>query len=171
MQEIDIVDIVAKSHVRFMLSTILWNSFDSDVLSVVSHTKSWHEVKLLARDGKRNSQLSTIPNNQGGIYLFLAKPNILPESHLFLMYIGRAHISNNQNLRKRCSQYPAEKTRPKIKRMIEQWGQYLYIRYLPLDDNTIIDTVEKELINKILPPFNDEIPDKKTSAAIKAFTM
>ena len=87
------------------------------------------------------------------------------------MYVGRAHISTTQNLRKRCSQYPVEKKRPKIKRMIEQWGKYLYIRYLPLDNNATIDIVESELINKILPPFNDEIPDQKISAAVKAFTM
>ena len=171
MREIDIVGNVAESHIRFMLSTTLWNSFDSDVRSVVSHPQSWHEVKLLDQNGKRNSQLSTIPNNKGGVYLLLVKPNILTESHLFLMYIGRAHISEDQNLRKRCSQYPAEKKRPKIKRMIEQWGQYLYIRYLPLDDNAVIDNVEKELINKILPPFNDEIPDKTICAAVKAYTM
>jgi len=120
---------------------------------------------------KRNPQLGTIPNDKGGIYLFLAKPNILPGSHLYLMYVGRAHISTTQNLRKRCSQYPVEKKRPKIKRMIEQWGKYLYIRYLPLDNNATIDIVESELINKILPPFNDEIPDQKISAAVKAFTM
>lgn len=171
MQEIDVVGNIAESHLRFMLNTTLWDSFDSDIISVISPPQSWSEVKLLAPDGGRNPQLSTIPNDKGGIYLFLAKSNILPESHLYLMYVGRAHISATQNLRKRCSQYPTEKKRPKIKRMIEQWGQYLYIRYLPLEDNDIIDVVEGELINKIIPPFNDEIPDQKISAAVKAFTM
>jgi len=171
VQEIDVIGNVAESNIRFMLNTTLWDSFDLNVLRIISTPNSWNEVKLLASDGKRNPQLGTIPNDKGGIYLFLAKPNILPESHLYLMYVGRAHISATQNLRKRCSQYPVEKKRPKIKRMIEQWGQYLYIRYLPLDDNLTIDLVEGELINKILPPFNDEIPDQTISAAIQAFTM
>lgn len=171
MQEVDIIKNIAKSNLHFMLNTALWSSFDSDILSIVSVTQSWSEVKLFEHDGSRNPQLSTIPNDKGGIYLFLAKPNILPESHLYLMYVGRAHISATQNLRKRCMQYSTENKRPKIKRMIEQWGNYLYIRYLPLDDNSKIDDVEAELINKILPPFNDVIPDQKISAAVKAFTI
>jgi excinuclease UvrABC nuclease subunit len=171
MQEIDVIGNVAESKIRFILNTTLWDSFDSTVLRIISQSQSWTEVKLLAPDGKRNLQLSTIPNDKGGIYLFLAKPNILPESHLYLMYVGRAHFSTTQSLRKRCSQYPAEKKRPKIRRMVEQWGQYLYIRYLPLEDNATIDLVEGELINKILPPFNDKIPDQKINAAVKAFAM
>ena len=171
MQEIDVIGNIAESHLRFVLNTTLWESFDTSILSTISSPLLWNEVKLLDSNGRRNPQLSTIPNDTGGIYLFLAKSNILPESHLYLMYVGRAHISATQNLRKRCSQYPVEKKRPKIKRMIEQWGQYLYIRYLPLDNNATIDIVEDELINKILPPFNDEIPNQEISAAVRAFTM
>lgn len=171
MYEIDIIGNIAGSNIHFILNTTFWDSFDLDVLKVISPPQLWNEVKLLASDGTKNPQLESIPNDKGGIYLFLAKSNILPESHLYLMYIGRAHISANQNLRKRCSQYPTEKKRPKIKRMIEQWGKYLYVKYLPLDDNMVIDVVEGELINKILPPFNDDIPDKKISAAVKAFTV
>jgi hypothetical protein len=171
MKEIDVIDDMAKPLVRFRLNTSLWGSFDSNILNIISHPQSWVEVELLAPDGTRHPQLRTIPNNKGGIYLFLAKPNILPESCLYLMYIGRAFITSEENLRERCSKYPSEKKHPKIKRMIEQWGQYLYIRYLPLDDNDRIDIVERELVNKILPPFNDEIPDQKISAAVKAFTM
>jgi hypothetical protein len=169
--EIDVIDNVKESDVRFMLSTALWDSFDPNILSVISSSQSWQEIKLLTHDGKRNPELQKIPNRKGGIYLFLAKPSILAESCLYLMYIGRAHITATWNLRKRCSQYPTEKKRPKIKRMVEQWGKYLYIRYLPLDDNTIIDAVEDELINKILPPFNDKIPDQEIKNAVKAFTM
>ena len=155
MEEIDVINI-AGSSIHFILNTTLWSSFDSDVMSAISHPKLWKEVKLLAPDGKRNPQLATIPNDKGGIYLLLIKPNILPESLLYLMYIGRA---------------PVEKKRPKIKRMIEQWGQYLYVRYFTINDNETIDVVESELIKKILPPCNDDIPDQKISAAVKAFKM
>jgi hypothetical protein len=171
MPEIDLIGNIAESNIRFVLNTTLWDNFDLDVLNIVSSPESWSEVKLLDSNGKRNPNLRTIPNDKGGIYLLLTKSNILPESHLYLMYIGRAHISKTQNLRKRCLQYPCERKRPKIKRMVDQWGQYLYIRYLPLDDNGTIDTVESELINKILPPFNDKIPDQKIGAAVKAFIM
>ncbi|MDR1069262.1 MAG: hypothetical protein LBL37_00520 [Gracilibacteraceae bacterium] len=172
MGEIDLVGAnIALSSIQFILNTTLWDSFNPKVMSIISQPQSWREVKLLAPDGKSNPQLRTIPNDKGGIYLILAKPNILPESCLYLMYIGRAHITADHNLRKRCSQYPTEKERPKIKRLIEQWGRYLYVRYLPLDGNDIIDVVEDELINIILPPFNDRIPNKKISAAVKAFAM
>jgi hypothetical protein len=171
MQEIDVVGTIPESIIRFMLNTAWWDSFNSYVRSIISQPQSWYEVKLLAPNGERNPLLGTIPKDKGGIYLFLAKPDILPESCLYLMYVGRAHMSATENLRKRCSQYPTEKKRPKIKRMVEQWGQYLYIRYLPLDDNGIIDKVEDELVNKILPPFNDKIPDKEIRDAVKAFNM
>jgi hypothetical protein len=170
MQEVDLVGNISESKLHFMLNTFLWDSFDSDILRVVSSPDGWNEIKLLNSDGSKNPQLSSIPNNSGGIYLFLAKSHILPESHLYLMYIGRAQYTETENLRKRCSQYPTEKKRPKVARMIEQWGQYLYIRYLPLENNSTIDAVEAELINKILPPFNDEIPNKTIRDAVKAFS-
>lgn len=170
MQEIDVINI-STTNLRFILNTVLWDSFDTNIISIVSPPQIWSEVKMFTTGGAQNPQLTTIPNKMGGIYLLLVKPNILPESHVFLMYVGRAHISATQNLRKRCLEYPDEKKRPKIKRLIEQWGQYMYIRYLPLDDNDTIDAVEGEIINKILPPFNDVIPDQKISAAVKAFTM
>jgi len=171
MKEVDIISNIAESKLTFMLNTSLWNSFDLDVLRIISAPHSWNEVKLLGPDGKRNSLLTTIPKDKGGVYLFLVKPGFLLESHSYLMYVGRAHITENHNLRKRCLQYITEKKRPKVKRMIEQWGEYLYVKYLPLDDNEMIDLVEEELINKILPPCNDKIPNKKISAAVKAFTV
>ena len=172
MCEIDVIGSIPESNLRFMLNTSLWDSFDSAVLKIISPPQSWIEVKFLSPDGTRNPQLSTIPDDKGGIYLFLAKPNILPESCLYLLYVGRAHISSEQNLRKRCSRYvTGERNRPKIKRMIEQWGQYLYIRYLPLDENATIDAIEDELINKILPPCNDTIPNKIIRDAVEAFTI
>ena len=52
--------------------------------------------------------------------------------------------------------------------MIDGWRKYLFIRYLPLTDNTCIDKIEAELINKILPPFNDQIPDQVIRNAVQA---
>lgn len=171
MAEIDVISNFAESKLHFMLNVVLWDSFDSDILKMVSPPNTWNEVKLLDSNGHKNSQMNTIPNNTGGIYLFLAKTHILPESHMYLMYVGRAHCTATQNLRKRCCRYPTEEKRPKIQRMVQQWGQYLYVKYLPLRDNRKIDTIEAELINKILPPFNDEIPDQNISAAVKAFSV
>ncbi len=169
--EIDVINTIAESKLHFMLSVVLWESFDSNILQMVSPPNMWNEVKLLDSNGNINSQMKTIPNNTGGIYLFLAKTQILPESYMYLMYVGRAHFTAKQNLRKRCCQYPNENKRPRIKRMVQQWGKYLYVKYLPLTDNHVINTIEAELINKILPPFNDEIPDQNIKAAVKAFIV
>lgn len=171
MAEIDVIDNIAESKLHFMLNVVLWDSFDPNILQMVSPPDMWNEVKLLDSNGCKNSQMDTIPNNTGGIYLFIAKTHILPESHMYLMYVGRAHCTTKQNLRKRCCGYPTEKKRPKIQRMVEQWGQYLYVKYLPVQDNHTIDTIEAELINKILPPFNDEIPDQNIRDAVKAFSV
>ena len=43
--------------------------------------------------------------------------------------------------------------------MKDMWKEYLYVRYLPLESNELIDKMEKELIKAILPPFNDQYPD------------
>ena len=169
MQEIDLISDLAVSVRNFVLSAALWEEFDPDVLHLVSDTEAWGEVKLFNTNGQKNPLLHTIPDNTGGVYILLIKPNLLPDAHLFLMYVGRTYNSKKSNLRQRCSQYTTEKDRPKIKYLIEHWRQYLYIRYLPLDDEDTINRVEAELINKILPPCNDQIPNKRISAAVKAF--
>ena len=84
------------------------------------------------------------------------------------MYIGRAKKTEKQNLRKRCKEYYSEE-RPKIGRLLRSCWKYIYIKYLPLEDNVLIDRVEAELINTILPPCNDKIPNKVIQNTIKAF--
>jgi excinuclease UvrABC nuclease subunit len=169
--EIDIIQDIGLSRVHFMLDVELWDSFDHRIINIISPVRKWSEIKLFDDSGNKNPLLNSIPNGKGGIYLFLVKTHILPETHVYLLYVGRAHNSSSQNLRKRCFQYPTEKKRPKIRRMIEQWGKYLYIRYLPPENNAQIDAIEAELINKTLPPFNDEIPNKTISAMVKAFSI
>ena len=43
--------------------------------------------------------------------------------------------------------------------MREIWGKDLFIKYLPLNDDTIIEKVERELLRVIIPPCNTQIPD------------
>ena len=57
MQEIDVVGNIAVSHLRFMLNTTLWESFDSDVLNIILPPQSWSEVKLLDFNGKGTHNL------------------------------------------------------------------------------------------------------------------
>ena len=170
--EIDVVsNSIITAKINFSLNAHFWDVFDPKVYQVLHSLKQWSEVKLLNDYGEKNFQMGTLPNDKGGIYIFVAKPDIVPNTHLYLLYIGRARSTRDQNLRKRCSEYIYENKRPKIGRMIQQWGKYLYIRYLPLDDNELIDKIEAELINRILPPFNDAIPDKEIRAAVQAFSI
>lgn len=173
-KEIDIIgNSIAESKIHFVLNTALWESFDASIKSTLHSISAWSEVKFLDENGNLNNSIMSLPNNAGGIYLFVAKPNLIPDSHYYLLYVGRAHSTATQNLRKRCREYIKElneNKRPKIHRMLSGWGEYLYIRYLPLNDNNEIDRIEAELINKILPPFNDQIPDKEIRDAVKAFS-
>jgi excinuclease UvrABC nuclease subunit len=168
MEEIDIIDSLKDTKIHFWVNPKLWDEFDEEIYTLVN--RNWQEVKFLDDNMERHPQTNELPNNCGGIYIFLAKPNKVPNSHLYLMYIGRAYYSRGQNLKKRCLEY-INPERPKIKRLVKGWGKYLYIRYLPIEGNDIIDQIEKELINKILPPFNDFIPDKTIRGAVKAFDL
>lgn len=169
--DIDVIrESIPKYRVPFNLNPVLWEDFDKDVHKILHTIPMWEEKKFLESDGRLHGEMNELPNNFGGIYLFVAKPNLIPNSHFFLMYVGRARYTENHNLRVRCRRYiKAELKRPKIKRMVEDWGQYLFVRYLPLKDNELIARVEEELINKVLPPFNDEIPNKDIRDAVKAF--
>ena len=174
--EIDIIqDSVVKSKRSFVLSTILWDSFDDAIRTVLHSNENWQEVKFLDENGAASKSFNLVPNDAGGIYVFMAKPGILPDFHNYLMYIGMSSKTSSRNLRKRLCEYFTElkdiNKRPKVFRMLNWWSKYLYIRYLPLYgfNNSEIEKIEAELINKILPPFNDKIPDKKLRAIVKAF--
>lgn len=169
MNETDILSTIPTSKIHFILNPSFWDSFDDKIKNTLHETPIWNESKFLDINGDLNSDMNHIPTDKGGIYIFIAKPNLLPNSHLYLMYVGRAHFTATQNIGKRCKEYIKEQSRPKIKRMIENWGKYLYIRYLPLTDNKLIDSIESEIINKVLPPFNDSIPNKQIQDAVKAF--
>jgi hypothetical protein len=173
MEEIDVVrSTMSESKVNFILNTTLWDSFDDKLKQIIHSFGTWTEIKFLDNNGNNNPSLDTIPNDKGGVYIFITKPDILPaDIHLYLMYVGRALCTGKQNLRKRCKEYSTKQKRPKISRMIQQWGKYLYIRYLPLDDNSLISNMEAEIINKILPPFNDRIPDQEIQEAVEAFKI
>lgn len=114
-----------------------------------------------------------ITNRSGGLYIFYIKGTVLPFFENYPAYIGRAKNTANQNLRKRCKEYYSEfykkNTRLKIHRMIDKWGKYLHLRYIQLDNNKLIESLEAELINGILPPFNDRVPIIEFSEPKPAF--
>ncbi|MCD4663839.1 MAG: hypothetical protein K8R68_01135 [Bacteroidales bacterium] len=157
---------------EFKLYPKLWDEFEFNEFSI--EELNWQEVKFLNDDASDFSdQVKALPSDQGGIYLFIIKNPVLPSVSEFLAYIGRAKHTATHNLRVRCKRYHTtylnEKERPKITTLMNYFKDKLYLRYATIDDNNHIDILEAELINSILPPFNDVIPKKITRQAIDAF--
>ena len=170
---IDLAEDMQKYVIHFMLYPMNWNKFRS-AKSLNIRKVNWKETKYLNEKGTGlNSGVKTITNKNGGIYLFIVKSDILPNISEYLVYIGRAQITAKHNLRVRVKKYFGEylssNERPKITRMMQYWKRHLYIKYIEINDNKITKTLEARLINTLLPPFNDVIPDKKIRKAIKAF--
>lgn len=143
---------------EFELDIDKWNTMDPDVLNIVS--TGWESIKYLKSDGTSLSdEISELPNDSGGIYIFVLQPDKIPSLHRYIMYIGRARRRNNTfSLRTRCREYIKD-TRPQIAYMVATWGKDLYLYYLPLDGDDVIEKVERELIRVVIPPCNDKIPD------------
>ena len=166
---IDLCDMIKIHELPFVLNPDnSWQSFDKDKFgSIISNT--WYEEKFLDdATGSLNDNLTSLPKDKGGIYIFVAKPNIIPDTHMYILYVGRALSTDSQNLRKRVKTYIKD-TRPRVEKMRKKWGNYLYIKYLPLSDNRMIEELEKELIRVIYPPCNIDYPDVIRGARTAAF--
>lgn len=156
----------------FKLQQTLWLKYD---LSAVNLSfANWTTIKYLNNDGTEfHEDIKLLPNDMGGLYMFSISCPVIPGRTEFPVYIGRAQITEDQNLRKRCREYFTKflrnDERPKITRMFRYWAKELYLSFLPLDQNHEIIDFEKKLINSLLLPFNDEIPEKEIRQAIKAF--
>ncbi len=165
---IDMCRKIKNNTLKFVLNPDnVWDSFDSTYLSTVQG--HWHEVKFLndTCDGF-NSDIENVPSNEGGIYVFTIKSDIIRNAHIYILYIGRVWSTPDQNLKKRFKEYYND-TRPKIMFMRETWGNNLYIKYLPLTDNVLISNLEEELIKAIIPPCNDKYPKVIRRAMRAAF--
>lgn len=157
---------------EFKLYPKLWDDFsvEDDIINALE----WSETKFLNDEGNDFSdEVKNLPNDSGGIYIFIIKSQVLRDISEYLAYIGRAQFTENHNLRIRCkrylSQYLNEKERPKITTLINYYKDHLFLRYTKVSDNELIVRLEAELINSLLPPFNDEIPNKLVRQAIDAF--
>lgn len=171
---IDLANNINNCMIRFPLVHDFWDDFNDDLKTFING-KEWGEFKYII-NGHLSDKIRDVPRDKGGIYCFYIHSNIL-KNHSFLIYVGRAHCPSGNNLRDRIkSYYKNAYIRPKLGKMFEEWGEYIYCRYMPLDilDNlgnksgdALINEIEAELINKLLPPANSEIPDIKISKALK----
>lgn len=166
-EELSLRELVFKPHIG------LWNKYPSTGKIDLS-AKNWRYIKYLnATNNGLSASVNLIPNTTGGLYLFTIKCDIIPGITEFPVYIGRAQYSSGQNLRKRCreyfNKYAQNNERPKITRMFNYWKENLCLYFIPLPTNHDIINYEKDLINSLLLPFNDEIPDQETRQGVKAF--
>lgn len=141
---------------------------------------NWKKAKFLVNEN--NTEIELINNKVGGIYMIVCETNV-HFLHKYILYIGRAHITKSQNLRKRCKEYYNDylkyknsslgeitiSTRPKVSKMLHIYAPYLSIYYCELSNNETIDDLEKILIALILPPCNKELPGKLNRAVSAAF--
>lgn len=157
----EIVDIFLRNKaltLPFELNIDKWETMDKEVRSIVS--RGWKNIKFLNAEGNAlNEAISAVPDNVGGIYVFVLRPELIPNLHLYIMYIGRARRCKGFSLRKRCKSYMRD-TRPLIAMMRDLWGKALYFYYLPIEDDILIEKVERELNRVIKAPCNSQYPDE-----------
>ena len=156
----------------YRLHQPLWSKYDLSAIDL--SFSNWQHLKYLNDDASDfHEDIDIVPSDKGGLYMFYIKCPIIKGITEFPFYIGRAQLTRGQNLRKRVkeyfSKYRIDHERPKITKMFKYWDKDLYLCFLELDDNNDIVDYEKNLINSLLLPMNDQIPDQETRQAIKAF--
>ena len=161
----------ANCMISYYLTPQRWIDNCIDKTNPIVDEKNWaDEIKYLDVDNKNISdEIKNIPNNTGGVYMFFIKGINLPFIEKYIVYVGRCKYTPTQNIRKRAMEYFND-NRPFVKQMFNRWKEYLYYRYFPDTNNDNIDKNEAMLIRAILPPFNEQIPDKiEPRATVSAF--
>lgn len=152
----------------------LWNKFKIDDLPGIDLSK-FKCIKLI-EDGSFTRNLSKIPTKHGGIYVYCIEPQVIPNCGCYVMYIGKATKTPNENLRQRVQSYSKfltdSTTRPRLYRLFSKWGDYIYVHYLSVNANgDIITALEDRLIGAFAkPPCNAEVRVKSVKNAVRAFS-
>jgi hypothetical protein len=157
---------------EFLMSSELWDKFNLEGLDV--DFSKWKRVKFMSDSGDLHNDISKIPNQYGGIYVYVIVPPIIPECGAYIMYVGKATKTSTENLRARVRSYKStfseETKRKKLHRLFKKWGKYVYVYYLPVDISAgDINTLEERLISAFVPPCNSMIPIKTVRDAVSAF--
>lgn len=169
---IDLIAELKTKKIQIDLPSDLWHTVDKEVLDIIQ-TAEWKTFRFFVNGEQRSPDIEKIDNERGGIYIFYVSPNVIPQNHKIVMYVGRARYTTSQNLRKRIREYygyaNGDYKRPRIADMFREWKNDVFCSYIELTcSNDKIDLIEKELINKLLPYCNDKIPDQTIQAAVKA---
>lgn len=176
LNEIKKIDVIQELHLMtwpFCLSTELWQKHRDRKSSVdLSKIK---KIKYFDEYGtKLSTEVNQLPRDKGGIYLYVIENSIIANAGSYIMYVGRARITDNENLQNRAkshySQYLRHEENERLERLFDNWKPYIYFLYLPIEGgNDQIDLVEDELIVALTPPCNKEYPSPKIRKKLSAF--
>lgn len=127
---------------RFTLSPALWNNLD------LPQPLNW------SRSAFNRTSTRQIPDNRIGVYAFVLEPNIGGLNLGYLLYVG---MTRTQKFRQRFRQYlrhqqEGQTNRPIVKQMLTIWPDHLSFYYSPIDDPSIIKSIEDRLIAAFKPP-------------------
>lgn len=153
----------SKYELTYYHNPLRWNKYmpklqGNPILDINNWTP---EYKFYDENGNRSALINQIPDDKGGIYVFYIKGICLPFFENYILYIGKASITDNENIRSRVkTYYNVAKNRYLITEMFSKWKDYIYCRCFPETDNKKIEIDESLLIRVILPYYNEDIPDK-----------
>lgn len=175
LEEIKTIDVVQNLQTMtwaFCLSTELWKKYKKDTFVV--DLDKFEKIKYFKKDSEELSdEIEEIPKNSGGIYIYSIENSLIPFLGSYIMYVGRARKTESENLRVRAkshyNQYKRHEENERLERMFDYWKQYIYISYLPIDRNDVIDLIEEQLITALTPPCNKKYAAPKVRRKLRAF--
>jgi hypothetical protein len=160
MPDIDIVTLDENVlTASFTFNPLRWKSVPEATITTFAGLKEHIQEIKVYDSGEKNSQaFNALPDNIGGIYIFLIRPNVFFE-YPYLVYIGEA--GNNNTLKKRCNSYLTKSSADKrkwVKWLQDYYKDHWYIVYLPMSDfsDEEIHDFQNELIHALSPPYNDK---------------
>lgn len=144
LQTIKKIDVVQNLHDMtwpFCLSTELWEKLRG--LPPRIDLNRLKRIKYFDNDNDSLAkEVENLPENQGGIYIYSIENSFLPLGS-YIMYVGRARKTDNHNLKARAkshySKYRQHEENERLERVFDNWKPYVYISYLPIEGNDMID--------------------------------
>lgn len=175
LDEIKKIDVIQDLHNMtwtFCLSTELWERYETNHLSV--DLTKMRKMKYFGKDNySLSEEIDNLPSDDGGIYIYTIENRLAPLLGSYIMYVGRARKTKTQNLKARAkshySQYRRHEENERLERVFDYWKPYVYIWYLPIEGNDLIDLVEEQLIMALIPPCNKQYPAPKVRRKLSAF--
>jgi len=174
MVDIKKIDVKQDLHLMtwpFCLSTELWEKYSS--YNHMADLSKLKKIKYFDDNSQLSEQVLSIPKDKGGIYIYIIENSVIPITGSYIMYIGRARKTENESLYHRAkshfNQYKRHEENERLERVFDNWKRYVYLLYLPIDGNEIIDQVENELILALAPPCNKDYPAPQIRRKLSAF--